>query len=128
MIKSSTASIKFCNHNKLLILHKVIDEYRYVVSKFVDLLWNEENIPTLLPKETTSHIETWLYARMLQCAGKQASGIVRGTQVKQKRRLYVIDQLKEDKLYVKARKLQRIYDETSITKPNINQVCPELDS
>ena len=128
MIKSTTSSIKFSNCNKLQTLHQFIDEYRNVVSKFIDLLWDQEKIPCLLPKEITSQIETWLSARMIQCAGKQASGIVRGTQVKQKRRLYVINKLKNEKLYVKARKLQRIYDETSVTKPNIDQVCPELDS
>jgi len=128
MIKSTTSSIKFGNYNKLQKLHQFIDEYRSVVSKFVDLLWDKESIPSLLPKEITSQVQTWLSARMLQCAGKQASGIVRGTQTKQKRRLFVINKLKEQKLWVKARKLQRIYDETSVTKPNINEVCPELDS
>jgi len=128
MIKSTTSTLKFCNFGKLEQLRQFIDEYRRVVSLFVDLLWNEETIPSLLPKETTSKVETWLSARMLQCAGKQASGIVRGTQTKQKRRLFVINKLREEKLWKKARKLQRIYDEVSITKPNINEVCPELDS
>ena len=128
MIKSTTSSIKFSNENKLQTIHQFIDEYRRVVSQFVDLLWDMEKIPSLLPKETTSQVQTWLSARMLQCAGKQASGIVRGTQTKQKRRLFVINKLKEQKLYIKARKLQRIYDENSISKPNINEVCPELDS
>lgn len=128
MIKSTTSSIKFSNKNKLQTIHQFIDEYREVVSTFIDLLWDEEKIPSLLPKETTSQVSTWLSVRMVQCAGKQASGIVRGTQVKQKRRLFVINKLKEQKLYKKARKLQKIYDECSITKPNIDQVCPELDS
>lgn len=128
MIRSTTSSIKFSNTGKLQTIHQFIDEYRRVVSQFVDLLWCMEKIPSLLPKEITSQVETWLSARMLQCAGKQASGIVRGTQTKQKRRLFVINKLKEQKLYVKARKLQRIYDENSISKPNINEVCPELDS
>ena len=128
MIKSTTSSIKFSNTGKLQTIHHFIDEYRRVVSQFVDLLWNEETIPSLLPKETTSQVQTWLSARMLQCAGKQASGIVRGTQVKQKRRFFMIEKLREQKLYVKARKLQRIYDENSISKPNISEVCPELDS
>ena len=128
MIKSTTSSIKFSNFGKLEQLHQFIDDYRRVVSKFVDLLWNDETIPSLLPKETTSQVQTWLSARMIQCAGKQASGIVRGTQIKQKRRLFVINKLKKEKLWKKARKLQRIYDEVSVTKPNINEVCPELDS
>lgn len=128
MIKSTTSSIKFARIGKQNLLHQFIDEYRRVVSKFVDLLWNEEIIPSLLPKKITSQVETWISARMLQCAGKQASGIVRGTQIKQKRRLFLINKLQEQKLWAKARKLQKIYDETSVTKPSINEVCPELDS
>lgn len=128
MIKSTTSSIKFTNTGKQNILHQFIDEYRNVVSKFIDILWEKEKVPVLISKELYSTVDTWLSARMMQCAGKQASGIVRGTQVKQKRRLFVINKLKEEKLFVKARKLQKIYDETSISKPNIKDVCPELDS
>jgi hypothetical protein len=75
MIRSTKTSNKFSNREKLEQLHSFIHEYRHVVSKFVDLLWEQEKIPTLLPKEITSQVESWLSARMLQCAGKQASGI-----------------------------------------------------
>jgi IS605 OrfB family transposase len=128
MIKSTTSSLKFANSGKQDKLHQFIDEYRRVVGEFVNIVWDMEKVPQLLPKEITSQVKTWLSARMLQCAGKQASGIVRGTQTKQKRRLHVINKLKEQKLYKRARKLQKIYDEASVTKPNIVNVCPELDS
>lgn len=84
IIRSTKVSNKFSNKGKLEQLHLCIDEYRNIVAQFVDLLWEQEKIPTLLPKEITSQIKTWLSARMLQCAGKQASGIVRGTRTKQK--------------------------------------------
>jgi IS605 OrfB family transposase len=128
MIRSTTSSIKFANSGKQDKLHQFVDEYRRVVGEFVNILWDMEKVTQLLPKEITSQVETWLSARMLQCAGKQASGVVRGTRAKQKRRLYVINELKEQKLYKEARKLQKIYDEASVTKPNIDHVCPELDS
>jgi IS605 OrfB family transposase len=128
MIRSTTSSIKFCNTGKLQSIYQFIDEYRNVVSQFVDLLWGTEDIPSLLPKEITSKIQTWLSARMIQCAGKQASGVVRGTIEKQKRRVFTYDKLVKSGMYKQARKLQKIIDNAKISKPNIDQVCPELDS
>jgi len=128
MIRSSKTSIKFSNKLKLETVHRIIDEYKKVLSKFVDILWDMENIPTLVPIEITSVVDTWLSARMKQCAAKQASGIVRGTKQKQKQRLFVIGKLVQENQLKKARKLQRIYDEISITKPSINNVEMELDS
>ena len=128
MIRSTKTSNKFSNEGKLEKLYLFMDEYRNVVKQFVDLLWEAEKIPTLLPKETTSQIETWLSARMVQCAGKQASGIVRGTKKKQSKRMFIINKMKEEGKFKQARKLQAIYDKNISQKPNINEVKPELDS
>jgi len=128
MIRSTTSSIKFSNRGKQKQLRLIIDEYRNVIKQIIDLIWIENNIPKLLPKEVTSQTTTWLSARMVQCAAKQASGIVRGTKQKQKQRKFIIDQLKSEGNHHKALKLQKIYDETIFSKPNINYVCPELDS
>ena len=127
MIRSTKTTLDFANKEKLKKLHQFVDEYRNVVIKFVDLLWNLEKIPSLIPKEITSHVTTWLSARSVQCAAKQASGIVRGTQVKQKRRLFVINKLKHSKQFKKARKLQSIYNQTKQSKPNIENIECELD-
>jgi len=110
MIRSTKTSNKFSNEGKLEKLHLFMDEYRKVVKQFVDLLWEAEKIPTLLPKEITSQVQTWLSARMVQCAGKQASGIVRGTKKKQSKRMFIINKMKEEGKFKKARKLQAIYD------------------
>jgi len=128
VIKSSETTLKFSNRGKLESLSDFLSEYRSVVSCFVDLLWEEEKVPSLLPLETTSQVETWLSARMIQAAGKQASGIVRGTRTKQRKRRFMIDKLAAEGKLKRARKLQRIYDEISITKPDIRQVNPELDA
>jgi hypothetical protein len=128
MIKSTTSTLKFSNFNKVNTLHQVIDEYRVVVSTFIDMLWDVEDIPSKLEHEHTSQIQSWLSARMIQAAGKQASGIVRGTKTKQKRRLFMINKFIEEGKFRKAKKLQKIYDTTKVTKPEINHVCPELDS
>ena len=128
MIKSSTSSLKYSNTGKLNQLHSFIDEYRTVVSRFIDLLWDQDKVAALLPKETTDLVQTWLTARMIQCAGKQASGIVRGTKVKQERRIYIQNKLTKEGQFRKAKKLQRIINQTNVSKPNILHVCPELDS
>ena len=129
MIKSSKSSLKFCNTGKLVSVNRFIEEYKSVMSEFIDLLWNEEKISNLLPKNITSQItNTWLSARAIQCAGKQASGIIRGTRKKQEQRKYIIEKLLNRKEYKKARKLQAIYDINSISKPKLDNIQPELDS
>ena len=120
MIRSSKTSLKFTNKNKLEKIHQIIDEYKRVMSLFVDILWKMEKVPTLLPKEITSQIETWLSKRMVQCCGKQSSGIVRGTRKKNQQRLFIIKKLIEEKQFKKSRKLQLIYDQNISQKPTIN--------
>lgn len=127
MIRSTKTTLDFANKSKLDKLHQFVDEYKNVVVKFVDLLWNLEKVPTLIPKELTSQINTWLSARAIQCAAKQASGIVRGTQAKQNRRLFVIEQLNKAGKFKKARKLQSIYNTNKLSKPKINDTECELD-
>ncbi len=128
MIKSTKTSNKFANKDKLNKLCLFIDEYKQLVGKFVDLLWDEEKVNKFIPKEITSKVTTWLSARIIQCAAKQASGIVRGTKTKQRKRLWQINKFIKDGDFHKARKLQAIYNKVNVTKPDIQHVCPELDS
>ena len=128
MIRSTKTSLNFSNTEKLNQLHSFIKEYKTVVSNFVDILWTEEKISPLIPKEITSQVTTWLSARAIQCAAKQASGIVRGTRTKQNRRLWQINKFVASGYFKKSRKLQRIYDNIKQSKPNINNVECELDS
>lgn len=128
MIKSTKVSIKFANKNKKDTLVQIIDEYRRVVSFFIDSLWSLEKVPVLVPKDITDKCDTWLSARMKQCASKQASGIVRGTQAKQRKRLYAIQKMIEDNRLEEAKKLQKIYDNTIITKPVVDDLEMELSS
>ena len=129
MIRSSKVSLKFCNKGKFDSIGILLDEYKRVTSLFVDLLWQMEVVPTLLTKELTGQIKslTWLSSRLIQCSGKQASGIVRGTRKKQEQRLYFINKLNEEGKFKQARKLQKIYDDVSCSKPNIKKVEIELD-
>ena len=128
MIRSTNVSLKFSHQGKIFTLDDFIDEYKNLVSFFVDKLWSMEKIPKLIPIEITSKPESWLSARMRQCAAKQASGIVRGTKTKAAKREWQINHFIETGMLKKARKLQKIHDEKSVSKPDISRVCPELDS
>lgn len=128
MIRSSKLSIKFTNANKQKQLDFFIDEYKIIVKRFIDLLWNQESLSKLIPKEFTSKIQTWLSARAIQCAGKQASGIIRGTKKKQSRRMYVYNKLLKQGRNKQARKLKKFIDKVKISKPELDNICPELDS
>jgi len=105
MIRSSKTSLKFANKCKQESVHHIIDEYKDVMSQLVDILWVMEDIPDLITYEITDQIETELSARMVQCAAKQASGIVRGTREKQRRRLFIIKWLTSEGKFKQARKL-----------------------
>ena len=129
VIRCSSTTLGFSNTGKINNLDLFIEEYKKVVSITVDYLWDLKKISSLLPKEVTDTISssTWLSKRAIQCACKQASGIVRGTRSKQKKRLAMIKTLNKEGKFKQARKLQKKYDKTKTTKPEIKKVCPELD-
>lgn len=128
IIRSSKATLAFSNTLKLEHLNMFIDEYRKVLIQFIDILWEQNDIPGFLSKEITSNIQTWLTERVKQCAGKQASGIVRGCRTKQEKRKWKINELIRKGYFKKAKKLQETYDLNTVSKPDIKQVEPELDS
>ena len=131
IIRSTRTSLKFSNTHRTNDLHVFIKEYRNVVEYFVDYFWSlgeKAKILSLPPEEVTSLVSTWMTSGAIQSAAKQASGIVRGTRKKQKRRLAQIIKFNSLGMFKKARKLQKTYDEAKVTKPNIKEVCPELDS
>lgn len=127
-IKSTKVSLKFSNPSKLKQIDNFIIEYRRVVKEIIDNLWEIDNIPKFLRKCFCDGIDTWLSVRAIGAAGAQASGIVRGIRAKQAKRLYVIKKLTEEGKFKKAKKLQKIYDSNKVTKPEVNNVEPELSS
>lgn len=128
LIKSSKLSLKFGNTGKRAELVAFLSEYERLIQYFVNELWILPKVPAFIPKEITEGADSWLSARMRQCAAKQASGIVRGCQKKQRQRLYVIDKLKSEGKFKKARRLQKIYDEVTISKPSLGTLEPQLDA
>lgn len=125
MIRSSKVSLKFSNSGKKDELAKFLDEYRRIVRLFIDILWEKDNIPCLLSKDYTRKIETWMTARAVQCAGKQASSIVRGTKKKHAQRVWRLKQLENDGK--DFRKLKIVLDKEKLSKPNIDKISAELD-
>jgi transposase len=69
-----------------------------------------------------------LSARAIQCAGKQASAIVRGTKQKHEQRLFVYNQLIKENKLKQANKLLKTINNNKINIPIIKTICPELDS
>jgi transposase len=129
MIRSSRSSLRFANIGKREELQEFIDKYRTLVQDYIDILWPLEKLPpSLLPKEFSSKPDTILSARIRQCAGKQARGIVWGTRKKQEQRKWQIDKFNKEGMFKKARRLQEIYNKNISEKPNVSNVEPELDS
>lgn len=128
MFKSTKTSLKFSNREKHEQIKTFIAEYRRVTELFIDVLWELETIPKFITKELSEGIDTWLSARTIQCIGKQASGIVRGTRKKQEKRIFIYNKLIKNDELKKARRLKMIIDKVKITKPEINSLEPELDS
>jgi len=128
VIRSTKTTLKFSNKNKLDNLHLFLMEYRRVVGLFIDILWEMEEFPTLLPKEITSQVDSWLSARAIQCAGKQTAAIVKGTKTKETKRQFMINKLNNECKFKQARKLESINNKVKSSKPNINEVEPVLDS
>lgn len=128
MIRSTKCSLKFANTNKRNDLSVFIDEYRRVCQLFVNEFWGYHNVPKLAPKKITERIKTWLSARALQCAAKQASGIVRGTKKKQADRIWRYNKLLEEGDSENAKRLLKVIDKHKNSKPSCDTVNPELDS
>lgn len=128
MIRSTKCSLKFANKEKLIELHDFISEYKNVCDFFIKEFWGYENIQVLIPKKITQKANTWLSARAVQCASKQASGIVRGTRKKQKQREWMYDKLIKEGDIVNANKLLKVIEDNKTTIPSSDTINPELDS
>ncbi len=80
MIRSSALTLKFATSKKLNTLDFVFNEYAHIVNLYIDAL----NQSKELPKFTNFKVSTWISARLQQCAGKQATEIVKSTRKKDK--------------------------------------------
>ena len=133
-IRSSTHYFhNICNTNKKYNLEHFIDNYRNAVQFFIDYLWNNEisyndkifnrekdllDCPSFISTKDIEY-ETVLSERAIKCAATQACSIVGGTVEKRKKRLYVLNKLKQEGKDVSH--IQKVLDKQPINKPEVPQ-------
>ena len=130
MILSSKTTVRFANASKRAALDAVFKEYHRVVQAFVDELWAmpHKDIKAFLDKDTIALVPTTLSARLVQCAGKQASAVVRGTRTKHEQRLHKHGELVQQGRHKDARKLWASILKYDASKPQVKEGLPmELD-
>ena len=128
MIRCSKSTLKFSNTAKLEELHSFLDEYQKVMESSVDLLWEQDKVFRFIPKDTTDKLDSWLSQRAIQCAAKQASGVVRGTRKKQEQRIFQHKELVKQGKFKQARRLKKYIDKAKVSKPDTTSLNAELDS
>jgi IS605 OrfB family transposase len=74
--RSSKTSLKFTTARKRKVLAQILAEYSRVVNFFIAYLWDKNLTISDLKKEIVNLPETWLSARMRQCAAREALGMV----------------------------------------------------
>lgn len=130
MIRSSKHSIKFTNQHKLDELKIFIQEYRTMVKKYINIIWNEylNDPPSTLDNNICKLIETRVNndSRIRQCAAKQACSMAKAIIAKQNKRKYKLSQLMKEGKNTKY--LQRKIDNFVLTKPKFDNINIELDS
>ena len=151
-IRTSRHSLKFSNKHKLEELNDFIKEYRRVSKLYLNYLWDNNfqfsysknskittlhfdsktqlELPTMLSTVKINqdiNLETTLSARALKCCITQVLSIVRGDVEKQRKRHYIISQLrsKSKKIPKKLRKATRI---NKPVKPDLSDLNQELNS
>jgi len=83
MIRTSSHSLKWSSKIKESNIDSLFEEYQRVVQFYIDKLWSYEFVSgSFVDKTILNGVETWLSARLKQCAGKQAIQIVKSTQKK----------------------------------------------
>lgn len=129
MIRSSTLSLMESTDFKINQLEKIMVEYQRVVNLYIDELWQEKKIGSFVKYKVNS----WLSARLLQCAGKQAIQIIKSTRKKDKQKS-LTKYRKTYKYFSKHKRqlnfLSKKYSELNIKyhiKPVFEQITMELD-
>jgi IS605 OrfB family transposase len=130
-ILSSQLTLKFSNKGKLESIGLFIDEYKRVVKELTNRYYDKLNVGDVvspMPGKNETEIDTWLIARAIQAAAKQASGIANGAFTKNKRREYQAAKFDKDGQHKKARKLRDIINKNKVGKPFLKHVEAQLDS
>ena len=130
-VRSSKLSTKFLNKDKKKELFLILEESENLCKKFVEYFWfcsNLQNLPKYVGKDIYSKFDSKLGSYVKQCVAKQALGIVKGTFEKQRRRLFVYNQLLKEQKFKKAKKLKQIIDSVNLSYPKIKNFELQLQS
>jgi putative transposase len=130
-ILSSSLTLKFANRGKKNELTDFVLEYDRVVKKFTAKFWglilSGEKVP-MMPSGEIAKVDSWLSARAIQCAAKQASGIANGAAAKNSRREWQAQQFDKAGLHKKARVLRSIIAKNSVGCPKPDRIEAQLDA
>lgn len=147
IVRSSKHEVKFANIGKRNDLSVFIDEYRRVADVILTDIWDNGYIWT---QNNTTHtfnikenklyfpsfidynhynIETILTARALSSLVTQLCGIIKAEVEKQRKRVFMLEKLKEEGTTKKQRVLLvRNLKQNIPVKPNLSNINPELSS
>jgi Probable transposase. len=86
-IKRATKSTtQFLTQKKRTLLYTVMDEYSRLVNLFIVMFWDNHFTRKDLTKEITNLPDSWLSARMRQCAAREALGLLNSAKEQAKKR------------------------------------------
>lgn len=148
MIKTSLHTLKFSNNKKLIDLSIFIDEYRRCASIIINDIWENgyswiskddklckfdvKNKQLFFPQfidYNKFELNTFLTARVLRCLTTQIAGIISAEVEKQRKRLFILEQKKNEKISKnKLKPLIKKIKQNIPVKPNCNNINPELNS
>lgn len=87
IIRKSTISLNSANSLKKVKLENLFMESKRVMNELIKIIWEKQDFKS---KFTDIKIDTWLSARMQQCLGKQALGVVKSQHKKKKKSCPII--------------------------------------
>lgn len=150
-IRSAQLSLKFSNKNKLEELNSFINEYKRVSNVYLNYIWNnnfsysysknnqiitmhfDKNTKLKLPNRLSTvklnkklNLETSLTSRALQCCLNQVIAIIRGDVEKQRKRQYIVNQLRSQSKKI-PKKLRKAVRNNKPVKPDLSNLKPELN-
>lgn len=130
MIRSSSMSLDLATHTKLNTINAVFDEYTRVVNGLIDQMYQLK----FIDKFPVVSTKTWLSARMIQCAAKQAGEIVKSTR-KKDREIRLKKYKKIYKYFIERNRqvsfIQKKFSDVSLSykiKPRFDDKSINLDS
>ena len=148
IIRTSNHLLTSLNPGKLKKHQEFLKEYRRISSIYLDYIWNNGinlkhkdnhwifdtktklDCPAWLSTveiDKELNLETWLSGRIKKCIITQVLGIVRGDIEKQRKRQFVVNQIRANQRKVPY-KLRRSTRHHKPVKPDISNINPELNS